>query len=119
MSGVDGVPSSEAWLDAIAQHIQTNGLGHDDLLFPTKAGTPISRNTFRTRIWLPAVKASGVEFAVRSTTSATPTPPGSSPAAPTYPEPAALTRTSPPRHHDRPAEATRCLTRKSNLYRRI
>lgn len=35
------------------------------LLFLTKAGTPISRNTFRTRIWLPAVKASGVDFPLR------------------------------------------------------
>lgn len=55
----------QAWLDAIAAHIQTHGIGHDDLLFATKAGTPISRNTFRTRIWLPAVKASGVDFPVR------------------------------------------------------
>ena len=44
---------------------QANGIGHDDLLFPTNAGTPISRNTFRTRIWLPAVKASGIDFPVR------------------------------------------------------
>ena len=55
----------QAWLDTIAAHIQTNGIGQDDLLFPTKAGTPISRNTFRTRIWLPAVKASGIDFPVR------------------------------------------------------
>jgi hypothetical protein len=55
----------QAWLDAIAAHIQVNGIGHDDLLFPTRAGTPISRNTFRTRTWLPAVKASGVDFPVR------------------------------------------------------
>ncbi len=32
---------------------------------PPAAGTPISRNTFRTRVWLPAVTASGVNFAVR------------------------------------------------------
>ena len=37
----------------------------DDLLFPTQVGTPISRNTFRTRIWKPAVAASGVGFNVR------------------------------------------------------
>ncbi len=42
-----------------------HGIDHDDLLFPTKAGTPISRNTFRTRIWLPAVEASGIDFPVR------------------------------------------------------
>jgi len=55
----------QAWLDPIAEHIKTNGIGHDDLLFATTAGTPISRNTFRTRIWLPAVKASGIDFPVR------------------------------------------------------
>ncbi len=53
------------WLDNIAEHIKTNGIGHGDLLFPTRAGTPISRNTFCTRIWLPAVKASGIDFPVR------------------------------------------------------
>jgi site-specific recombinase XerD len=31
----------------------------------TAAGTPLSRNTFRTRVWLPAVEASGIGFAVR------------------------------------------------------
>ena len=40
-------------------------LGRDDLLFTTKVGTPISRNSFRTHVWLPAVAASGVDFAVR------------------------------------------------------
>jgi len=55
----------QAWLDAVAQHIATNSIGHNDLLFATKLGTPISRNTFRTRIWLPAVKASGIDFGVR------------------------------------------------------
>jgi integrase len=55
----------QAWLDNIAAHIKSNGIGHDDLLFPTRVGTPISRNTLRTRIWLPAVKASGIDFPVR------------------------------------------------------
>ena len=41
------------------------GLGPGDLLFATRDGTPISRNTFRTRVWLPAVAASGVDFDVR------------------------------------------------------
>ena len=53
------------WLDAIAEHITTAQLGRDDLLFTTKAGTPISRNSFRTHVWLPAVKASGIDFNVR------------------------------------------------------
>jgi integrase len=55
----------QAWLDAVAEHIKIGDLDRDDLLFATSAGTPISRNTFRTRVWLPAVKASGVSFKVR------------------------------------------------------
>jgi integrase len=54
----------ELWLDAIAEHISSRGLSRDELLFATEAGTPISRNTFRTRVWLPAVKASGLDFNV-------------------------------------------------------
>ena len=52
-------------LDTVAAHIQHNGLGRDDLLFATRTGTPISRNTFRTRTWLPALKASGIDFNLR------------------------------------------------------
>jgi integrase len=55
----------EDWLEAVAQHIKTPGIGRDQLLFTTSTGTPISRNTFRTRVWQPAVNASGVDFAVR------------------------------------------------------
>jgi site-specific recombinase XerD len=53
------------WLHAIALHISTHHIGRDQPLFTTTAGTPISRNTFRTRVWLPAVKASGIDFPVR------------------------------------------------------
>jgi integrase len=53
------------WLDAAAHHIKTHGLGRDQRLFTTSTGTPISRNTFRTRVWQPAVTASGVDFPVR------------------------------------------------------
>ena len=52
-------------LDQLAAWISQRGLGPDDLLFATRDGTPISRNTFRTRIWRPAVAASGVDFNVR------------------------------------------------------
>jgi integrase len=45
--------------------IASRGLEPGDLLFATRDGTPISRNTFRTRTWLPAVIASGVDFEVR------------------------------------------------------
>jgi integrase len=58
-----GLPS-----DLVAQlsdWITVRGLEPGDLLFPTRDGTPISRNTFRTRIWRPAVKKSGVDFDVR------------------------------------------------------
>lgn len=55
----------QAWLDAIAEHVRVKEIGRDDLLFTTKVGTPISRNSFRTHVWLPAVKASGVDFPVR------------------------------------------------------
>jgi len=52
-------------LAQLADSISTRGLNADDLLFPTRDGTPISRNTFRTRIWRPAVQKSGVDFDVR------------------------------------------------------
>ena len=54
-----------AWLDEVAEHIRIHAIGRDELMFSTEVGTPISRNTFRTRVWLPAVKALGVDFGVR------------------------------------------------------
>lgn len=53
------------WLDDVAAQIRANRIGRDELVFSTVAGTPISPNTFRTRVWLPAVQASGVDFGVR------------------------------------------------------
>lgn len=55
----------DEWLAKVALHIQTRDLSRDELLFTTTAGTPISRNTLRTRVWLPAVAASGIAFNVR------------------------------------------------------
>ena len=52
-------------VDQLTDSITTRQLGPDDLLFATRDGTPISRNTFRTRIWLPAIRASGIDFDVR------------------------------------------------------
>ena len=49
----------------LAAHITDCGLKPGELLFATRDGTPISRNTFRTRVWLPAIKASGLDFNVR------------------------------------------------------
>jgi len=59
---------SEGLLRAIAGRIEKLGLGRDDLLFPsteTAGGRPISRNTFRTKVWLPALQRSGLDFHVR------------------------------------------------------
>ena len=52
-------------VDQLADAISTRHLDPDDLLFATRDGTPISRNTFLTRIWRPAIKASGIGFDVR------------------------------------------------------
>jgi integrase len=49
----------------LAAYIKERCLKADDLLFATRDGTPISRNTFRTRVWRPAIKASGIDFDVR------------------------------------------------------
>ena len=59
---------SQQLLDALAAHIAELGLGRDDLLFTStgeRAGNPISRNTFRTRVWLPAIEAATLDFHVR------------------------------------------------------
>jgi hypothetical protein len=74
-------------LDRLAARIQRMGLGRDDLLCPSTdvaGGGPISRNTFRTRIWLPAAAEAGIDFTSACTTYATPTPPGCSRAVPTW-----------------------------------
>jgi integrase len=55
----------QAWLDEVATHIRTKSIARNDLLFTTRVGNPISRNTFRTQVWLPTVRASGVDFSVR------------------------------------------------------
>jgi integrase len=49
----------------LGAHITEHGLRSGDLLFATRQGTPFSRTTFRTRVWRPAVTASGVDFEVR------------------------------------------------------
>ncbi len=59
---------SQDLLDVIAAHISQLGLRRDDLLFPStepSGGRPLSRDTFRTRFWQPALKASGLDFGVR------------------------------------------------------
>ncbi|MHB1490966.1 MAG: tyrosine-type recombinase/integrase [Cellulomonas sp.] len=55
-------------LDLLAARITRLGLRRDDLLFPsteTAGGNPLSRNTFRTRVWLPAIDKAQIDFPVR------------------------------------------------------
>ncbi|MEP6816228.1 MAG: tyrosine-type recombinase/integrase, partial [Marmoricola sp.] len=52
-------------VDQLAAWINSRRLSPADLLFATRDGTPLSRNTFRTRVWLPAIQASGIDFDVR------------------------------------------------------
>ncbi|MBA3741982.1 tyrosine-type recombinase/integrase [Sporichthya sp.] len=59
---------SQDLLDVLAARIQHLGLGRDDLLFPsieTAGGNPVSRNTFRTRVWLPALEKAQLAHHVR------------------------------------------------------
>ena len=59
---------SETLVQAIARRIEQLGLGRDDLLFASTesaGGRPMSRNTFRTKVWLPALQRSGLDFHVR------------------------------------------------------
>ncbi|GGC14021.1 tyrosine-type recombinase/integrase [Cellulomonas sp. APG4] len=59
---------SQGLLDVLAGRIAELGLTRDDLLFPsreTAGGQPLSRATFNTRHWRPAVERSEVDFTVR------------------------------------------------------
>ncbi|EYR65281.1 integrase [Actinotalea ferrariae CF5-4] len=62
------VTVSQDLIDALTARVRHLGLGPDDLLFPsreTAAGQPLSRATFNTRYWRPAVQRSGINFNVR------------------------------------------------------
>ena len=55
-------------LESISARIAALGLGRDDLLFPSSehaGGDPLSRATFNTRYWRPAVTRAGIDFPVR------------------------------------------------------
>lgn len=59
---------SQALVDILAARIAGLGLGRDDLLFPSReiaGGEPLSRGTFNTRFWRPAVTKAGIEFPLR------------------------------------------------------
>lgn len=62
------VAVSQDLIDALLARIDDLGLGPADLLFPsreTAGGQPLSRGTFNTRYWRPAVQRSGIDFPVR------------------------------------------------------
>jgi integrase len=50
---------------ALKVRIKALDIGPDELLFANHAGQPISRSTFRARVWLPAVKATSLDFHLR------------------------------------------------------
>ena len=59
---------SQDLIDVLTARTRELGLGQDDLLFPyreTAGGQPLSRATFNTRYWRPAVQRSGINFNVR------------------------------------------------------
>lgn len=59
---------SQQLVVAIAAHIAALGTVRDGLLFTSageRDGRAISRNTFRTKVWLPALEASELDFHVR------------------------------------------------------
>lgn len=58
----------QSLLDELAARIAALHLDRNHLLFPsteTAGGKPLSRNTFRTRVWLPAVEKAQIDFGVR------------------------------------------------------
>lgn len=63
---------SAGLLEVLSRRIQEDGLGRNDYLFPSVEGPseyPVSRNTFRTRVWLPAVTSAGLDFNVAASTT--------------------------------------------------
>ena len=59
---------SQELLDVLASRMLSLGLDRDDLIFPSteaSGGRPLSRNTFRTRVWLPALEKAELGFHVR------------------------------------------------------
>ena len=59
---------SQDLLDTLAARIANLGLARDDLLFPSReiaGGNPLSRGTFNTRFWRPAIRRAGIDFPLR------------------------------------------------------
>jgi integrase len=106
-------------VEALAAHIAHHQIGPDELMFATRDGTPISRNTFRTRVWTPArSRPPGSGSTSVSTTSAMRTPPGCSPADRTW-RPSwpgwATPRSRPPRSTSTPCPTATNATSRPSL----
>ena len=55
-------------IELLSADIAARSLSRDDLLFPSSlkdSKRPVSRNTFRTKVWLPALGRAGLDFHVR------------------------------------------------------
>ncbi|MFL6241136.1 MAG: tyrosine-type recombinase/integrase [Actinomycetes bacterium] len=48
----------------LREHMVAYAVRDTDLLFTSTAGTPLSRNNFRTKYWVPAIKAAKIEHTV-------------------------------------------------------
>ena len=55
------VPLPPTVVEALKQHLTRRPANELDLVLPTERGCPVDRNHFRERLWVPAVKASGIE----------------------------------------------------------
>ncbi len=49
----------------ICEYLLATGKRGEDLLFAMSAGSPVSRNVFRTRVWLPAIERAALRQRVR------------------------------------------------------
>jgi integrase len=49
----------------VREYLMATGKRGEDLLFSSSTGSPVSRNVFRTRVWLPAIERSALRERVR------------------------------------------------------
>lgn len=49
----------------VREYLMATGKRGDNLPFSTSTGSPVSRNVFRTRVWVPAIERSGIRQRVR------------------------------------------------------
>lgn len=59
------IPIPRDLVEALSAHISTYGLGEHDLIFTSPTGGFIRRSTFSSKVWRPAVKATGLREGTR------------------------------------------------------